>query len=335
MQPGQIKNYATGLGVTLFIAGLYLLSGCGQRGDPPKPPPDGEQEFQAPKKSSVGFGPPAPPAPGWKGDGGTEGDPAKLDFTGLRGVLVGKWERKGEKNERLQFTEKSVEFNHWYTADVGKFETTGDLLTVTDKKGGVNVYGLEFLSDGVIALRPEAVKNGTTFNDLAGQWRRVALPPGGNPAVLGTGPVADAKRLVRKVEGLLAKNEAKQKAALAERDGWAAKLRAVGVHSPADLNGNTRGRVIAENMVTLANEIEGRDRQLADLDAALLKANSLVRRLESEEATLTDAERRALAGQLKDVDERTDRVPLPVTPLDVEAAVEKALKATLPSKKSK
>ena len=42
---------------------------------------------------------------------------------------------------------------------------------------------------------------------------------------------------------------------------------------------------------------------------------------------------RTLAVQLKEVEERTERAPLPVTPLDVEAAVEKALKAT--PKKSK
>lgn len=323
------------MGTIMFGLLFVWSSGCGRKDDPPKPPSkppqDAEQEFPASKKSSVGFGPPAPPAPGWKNDG--DAPPSKLDFTGLRGVLAGKWEKKGEKNERLQFTEKSVEFNHWYDTDVGKFERKDDLLAVTDRAGAVNVYGLEFVSDGEIALRPEKVKNGTKFNDLAGQWRRVSLPPGGDPAVLGTGPVADAKRLVRKVEALLVKNEARQKAALAELEGWAAKLRAVGVNSPADLKGNTRGRRIGENMVTLASEIEGRDQQLADLDTALLKANSLVRKLESEEATLTDAERRALAVQLRDVDERTDRVPLPVTPLDVDAAVEKALKAT--PKKSK
>lgn len=306
------------------LTGRWQLQGSDAANAPAAEKPPGGFS----KKSSVG--PPAPPAPGWKNDG--DAPPSKLDFTGLKGVLAGTWDKKGEKNHRLQFTEKSIEFNRSYSTYVGKYERKEDLLTVTDQAGKVNVYGLEFLSDGEIALRPEKSKNGSDyqdhFNDLAGQWRRVSLPPGGDPAVLGTGPVADAKRLVRKVEALLVKNEAKQKAALAERDGWAAKLRAVGVNSPADLKGNTRGRRIGENMVTLANEIEGRDQQLADLDTALLKANSLVRKLESEEATLTDAERRTLAVQLKEVEERTDKAPLPTTPLDVDAAVEKALRAT-------
>jgi hypothetical protein len=264
--------------------------------------------------------------------------------------LLGVWTHASGKGTRyypkmrLTFNERGIvtlgDASHndeW----IANYRAEPNRLIFSDKYGNTLRYDIGQLSDSELLLGSHVLhyvgglsvlQGAYTF--LEGRWRHESDTPDGAVA-LGTGPVADANRLVRKVEALLAKNEAKQKAAVAERDGWAAKLRAVGVHTPADLKGNARGRVIAENMVTLANEIEGRDRQLADLDAALLKANSLVRRLESEEATLTDAERRALAGQLKDVDERTDRVPLPVTPLDVEAAVEKALKATTPSKKSK
>ena len=106
------------------------------------------------------------------------------------------------------------------------------------------------------------------------------------------------------------------------------KLRALGVNSVADLKGNIRGQTIAENIANLTAEIEAREWQLAVIDTELLKAKSIVRRMEQEQAGLSEEELRNLALQLRDLEERKDGPSLPVTPVSVDAAVEKALKGS-------
>jgi len=229
----------------------------------------------------------------------------------------------------MEFTGKSIEFKELgFVDDVGKYEMKDDLLQITDRNGVVNIYGLEFLSDGEIALRPEKLKNGTDFNDLQGRWQRISLPTGRDPAPLGKGPLADAKRQVQQVEQKESKLETLLETANADRDELVAKLRAVGVESTADLKGNFRGQRLAENVAKIAAEIDGLERQLASIDSELLKAKALVRRMEREEAGVSEDDMRRLAEQLKEVEERTDGMaPTPTTPLDVDSAVEKALKA--------
>jgi hypothetical protein len=226
-------------------------------------------------------------------------------------------------------TEKSIEEERYGFRHVGKYEMKGDLLHITDRDGAVNVYGLEFLSDGEIALRPEKVKNGTDFNGLAGRWRRVSLPPGKDMTSLGSGPIADAKRQVRRIERKAAKVEKLLQAAIADRDELVKKLRSVGVNSTVDLKGNVRGQRLAQGITKLATEIDGLERQLASIESEVLKAKSIVRRMEREQASISDDEMRKLNEQLREAEERTDGVaPAPTTALDVDAAVEKALKSS-------
>jgi hypothetical protein len=190
------------------------------------------------------------------------------------------------------------------------------------------VYSVEFLSDGELSLRLDRSGDGFDWFQLAGRWKRISLPPNrGNP-VEGIGPIADAKRQVQKIEVKLAKLEAIQKAAFADRDELVVKLRGLGVNTVTDLTGNIRGQQIAENIAKITTEIEGRERQLAMIDTEILKAKSIVRRMEQEQAGLTEKEMRSLALQLREVEDRTDRSSLPLTPIDVDSAVEKALKAT-------
>lgn len=264
-----------------------------------------------------------------------------MDFSGLRGVLTGKWQKVEEataysKPDLLDFTDKSVEeTNSGGFKHVGKYVLKDDLITFTDRNRHMNVYGLEFVSDGEIALRPEAVTNGSNFNDLSGRWKRISLPPNRTASTQDSGPVATAKKQVLKIEVKLAKLEAIQKAALADRDDLAAKLRSVGVNAAADLKGNIRGQRIAENIAKLATEIGGRERQLMVIDGEILKAKSLVRRMEQEQVELSEDEMRNLALHLREAEERTDGPSLPITPIDVDAAVENALKSTPGPKKSK
>jgi len=254
----------------------------------------------------------------------------ELDFTGLRGVLAGKWRKVEESTAYsepavMDFTEKSVEETRHGFTHVGKYVVKDELLTFTDRDGDANDYGLEFVNDGEIALRPEKVMDGTDFNDLSGRWKRISSPPNRIVPKLDTGPIADAKRQVQRIEQKLTKLESVLNSALSDRDDLAAKLRSLGVNSPADLKNNVRGMRLAENVVKLASEIDGLEQQLALIDGELLKARSIVRRMEREQASLPEEELRNLATQLREAEERTDGTPLPVTPLDVDAAVEKAL----------
>ena len=262
--------------------------------------------------------------------------------------LLGVWKHATGKGTRyypkmrLTFNERGIvtlgDASHkdeW----IANYRAESDRLIFSDKYGNTLHYDIGQLSGSELFLGNNVLHHvgglsvlQEAYTFLEGRWRHESDTQNGSVA-LGTGPVVDAKRQVQKIEATLAKHEAIQKAALAERDELAARLRSLGVNSAADLKGNVRGQRVAVNLAKLAAEIDGREQQLADSDTALLRAKSLVRKIESEEANLSDAEMRTLAVQLKEVEERTDRVPLPVTPLDVDVAVEKALKAT--PKKSK
>jgi hypothetical protein len=143
-----------------------------------------------------------------------------------------------------------------------------------------------------------------------------------------SGPLAEARGQVRKFEKKRQALEPVLERALADRDELVAKLREAGVTKASDLKGNARGRKLAESLTKLGAEIEGLERQLAALDSAILDAQAAVRRLEREQAGVSDEEIGRLAEQLREAEERTDGAAQPVTPLDVEAALEKALKGS-------
>jgi len=116
--------------------------------------------------------------------------------------------------------------------------------------------------------------------------------------------------------------------ALADRDDLVAKLRGAGIKSAADLKGNPQGQKLVASLQRISAEVEGLERQRAALDSAILEAKTLVRRLEREQAGISEEEMQKLAEQLRDVEDRTDGVgSQPLTPFDVDTALEKALAA--------
>lgn len=340
MKPDFLKALGQGvLGMAVLVGLAYVvlgMTGCGGKSQPPQP-----HVAPVPQKSKFDLR--QPPPPGWKSDLDREDDssPQNLDFTGLRGVLTGKWEKKsGSKAEHiLEFTEKSIErmernqfSDGGYMRNTGKCAIKDDVLLITDEDGRTISYGFEFLSDGEIILRPEKLPKGfkeyygNHFSSLHGQWRRVSLPPGKQTPLLGTGPIADAKRQVRRIEQKAAKVEKLLQAAIADRDELVKKLRSVGVNSTADLKGNVRGQRLAQGIAKLATEIDALERQLASIESEVLKGKTIVRRMEREQASIPDDEMRKLNEQLREAEERTDgAAPAPITPLDVEAALDKAL----------
>jgi hypothetical protein len=158
-------------------------------------------------------------------------------------------------------------------------------------------------------------------------------PPRPNEYDFESGPVGEAKRLVKKIEAKITKNETILKSAQIDKDDLTARLRSAGVSSVADLKGNIRGQTIAGNLFILVKEIEGIERQLALLETELLKAKSLVRRLQQQEAGLSASEKTALLQKLTEAEERTNNTQLPSTPLEIDAVIGNILKANPKPKK--
>lgn len=160
--------------------------------------------------------------------------------------------------------------------------------------------------------------------DLSGPQKKVDLDSPGDQEE--SGPLADARQRVRRFETKRAALQRLLDKALAERDELVDKLRDAGVQKRADLKGNRRGQQLAGSLQRLTSEIDGLERSLAAIDKTILEAKSVVRRLERERAGISEEEMRRLAEQLREAEERTDGAgSQPVTPLELETALAKAL----------
>lgn len=168
---------------------------------------------------------------------------------------------------------------------------------------------------------------------LKGRFRRAVPRP--TAPDLDSSPIAVAKKQVERIEQKLLKVETLQRQAQQERDEMVAKLRDLGIESATDLKRNPRGQRMAENLAKLSAEIDGMGSQLATIDTELLKARSIVRRMEQEQAGITDDEMRQLSHQLREAEAKTDTAPRPITPVDVDAALEAAFKARKSSPRDK
>lgn len=257
--------------------------------------------------------------------GTADGD--KSTDSELQAKLIGKWESlaghwKGSVIGISQGGSLHLELKGPYSKEpedeYGRFSVLGRTFAIGPESGPWNTYEPEFSTEDEMLLLHVSGATHRGFGLLEGRWKRITPQ---QP----TGPIANAKRQVQGIEQKLAKLESVLQTTFADRDELASKLRSVGVNSPADLKNNVRGMRLAENSVRLAKEIEELEHQLAGIDSELLKAKSIVRRMEREQAELTEQEMASLAMQLRQAEERTDATPLPVTPLDVDAAVEKAL----------
>ena len=279
---------------------------------------------------------------------------ARFEDPDLKGVILGEWAKSGDGVSSLEykisFSEKTLEARWSEPSDsrfrgsddrsgktVCSYRRDGDRIEIIDSLGKTGLFVCEFTSGSevVFAQVKGENKSGTWVPEtdqkmlhvFQGRWKRVSLPPS---LLVNTGKdsasVVAAKQQVKRIEQKLKKVESLREDAVVERDQMVAKLREMGVAGAADLKGNTRARGIAENLAKLAAEVEGMDSQLATIDTQLLKARSIVRRIEREQAGISDDEMRQLSAQLRDAEARTEAAPTPITTLDVDAAVEAALK---------
>lgn len=207
-------------------------------------------------------------------------------------IYTGEERKHSDTYEIESFSERSI---------------TIDYRTPEMKDAGYPVVVIEFefsSDDEFIAIykckhdEPPKVK---------GRFRRgIPRTPATTPD---TSPIAQAKQRVQRIEEKLLKVESLQREAQKERDEMVAKLRDLGIENAADVKKNPRGPPMAENLAKLSAEIDGMDSQLATIDTELLKARSIVRRMEREQAGISDDEMRQLSEQLQEAEARTDSIP--------------------------
>lgn len=137
----------------------------------------------------------------------------------------------------------------------------------------------------------------------------------------------DAKAQVDRIETTLAKLEEVLLSTKSERNALASKLKEMGVKSADDLKGNTRAKRTAEDIGRLANEIESQEKKVAAVASKYQQAKAIVRRMEMEQAGLTEQELNNLALQIHESSVSDDGWSQPITPIDINQAVAEALNA--------
>jgi hypothetical protein len=273
------------------------------------------------------------------------------DDADLRGVFLGVWAKKsagGEFDCTLEFTENTATMT-WKERGgharqnplgnvVSKYSSEGTRITITDPGGQRETFVVDFVSgrEMVFALdRKDDTRRHIPDDGMVkmfcGKWTRTSRPAGRLPA---SASIIAAKLDVGRIEEKLKIAEAKQQGIRKERDDIGAKLREMGENAD-ELKGNLRARGMAESYAKLTAEDEGLDSVLATIDAQLLKARSLVRKMELEQAGISDDEIRSLSRQLREIEARTDTTPRPVTPLDTDAALKAAFAKKKPSDKKR
>jgi hypothetical protein len=280
----------------------------------------------------------------------TAGDSDDAD---LRGVFLGGWAKKqGDKDidYNLEFTENTVTMT-FKTTDgrlpkrlpslkpvVCNYKSEGNRVSITDPKGHQEWFVVDFVSGREMVFALDRKDDTRTFipddgmvETLSGRWTRTSRPAGRLPA---SASITAAKLDVARIEEKLKIAEAKQQGIRKERNDVTSKLRDLG-ESADEVKGNPRARSLAESYATLTAEDEGLDSLLATIDTQLLKARSIVRKMELEQAGISDDEMKSLSRQLREIEARTDTTPRPITPLDADAALKAAFGNKKPSDKKR
>jgi hypothetical protein len=264
------------------------------------------------------------------------------DDADLRGVFLGGWAKKqGDKDIdcTVEFTENTVTMTFKVTDGrlrkempsikpvVCKYKSEDNRISITDPKGHQEWFVVDFVSGREMVLALDRKNDTRTVipddgmvETLSGRWTRTSRPAGRLPV---SASITAAKLQVNRIEDKLKIAEAKQQGIRKERDDIAAKLREMG-ESADELKGNRRARGMAESYAKLTAEDEGLDSVLATIDTQLLKARSLVRKMELEQVGISDDEMKSLSVQLREIEARTDTTPRPITPLDTDAALRAA-----------
>lgn len=137
--------------------------------------------------------------------------------------------------------------------------------------------------------------------------------------------ILEAKKQVERIENTLAKLETVLNSAKADRNVLAIQLKSLGIKTTSDLRGNTRAKRTAEDIGRLANEIESQEKKVASVASQYQQAKAIVRRMEIEQAGLSEEEMKSLSFQLLETDTLDDGWSKAITPLDTDEAVNSVL----------
>jgi len=136
----------------------------------------------------------------------------------------------------------------------------------------------------------------------------------------------DAKIQVARITSTLEKTKTILASAKTDRETLADHLKSMGIRSASDIKANTLARRTAEDIGRISNEIDSYEQKIASVSTQLLQAKAIVRRIEMEQSGLTEEELTNLSRQLHEADTNSDGWTQSISPMELEQAVNKALK---------
>lgn len=136
----------------------------------------------------------------------------------------------------------------------------------------------------------------------------------------------DAKIQVARITSTLEKTKTILASAKLDRASLADDLKRMGIRSASDIKANSLARRIAEDIGRISNEIDSYEQKIASVSTQLLQAKAIVRRIEMEQSGLTEEELKDLSRQLHEADTNSDGWTQSISPMELEQAVNKALK---------
>jgi hypothetical protein len=267
--------------------------------------------------------------------------PSPTGGQALASKLSGEWVKVDSPTTTLYFTAASNKLVHSYvekvqlprsrldppvfTGEERTHRTTWDFQAVGNSiKIGKDFHEVtiefEFRDDDEFVAIRTPRNEFSQGPKIEGRFRR-------KNATVAKAPGDDAQARIDKFEQKRERLQTMLEKATLDQKGVIEKLKKAGVITSADLKGNPQGQRLAELLQKVTTEIDGLERQITTLDAAILDAKAIARRLERDKAGISEDEMEKLGLRLRELEERTDGVSArPATPLDIEAAFQRAMK---------
>lgn len=238
--------------------------------------------------------------------------------------IVGKWT---QGDSTIEFTDGGKGILTLASSDS---EPTFGTYTLDDSRliwdsDGLGFYTVEFRSENEMLVVADYQER-----ELEGRWTRVGASSqtlsthenSGRVAVI-QGQIKDLQKRRASIQQLIDK-------ATTDKSELVTRLKQSGVNSSSDLKSNPAARQVAQNLVRLTGEIGSLQRDAIQLDEAIGKAESLVRRIEQSQVAISSDEFESLTGELLTAAEIQDgsAANSSLDPISLETLLDKALAGT-------